>query len=162
MNLLPRKLRNDEDLKQVLLSRRTVTESGCWEWTGARHQFGYGLIRAGKPSGTRLAQISVHRLSAELWLGMSPDSKLWVLHKCHNPPCFNPEHLFVGTQSDNIRDAIAKGRPHPATLKKNQTHCKHGHEFTPENTGRNTGTGTRICKQCHRDNAMARYRRLAT
>jgi hypothetical protein len=52
----------------------------------------------------------VHRLAAHLWLGLDLDSRVCVLHRCDNPPCFNPDHLFLGTQSDNLRDSISKGR----------------------------------------------------
>ena len=52
----------------------------------------------------------VHRLSAWLWSGFDLGSGLNVLHRCDNPPCFNPEHLFVGTQSQNMNEMLAKGR----------------------------------------------------
>ncbi len=147
MTLLRSKRRNNEELKELLLLRRTITESGCWEWTGARHTGGYGLLRAGKPEGVRLAMVGVHRIAALLWLDIPLDTSLLILHRCDNPPCFNPDHLFTGTQSDNIQDAIRKGRPHLAYLRKTQTHCKHGHEYTAQNTlhkDRNR-RGCRIC-----------------
>lgn len=52
----------------------------------------------------------VHRIAAAIWLGFDLESDLQVNHHCDNPPCFNPEHLFIGTQKDNLRDMDAKGR----------------------------------------------------
>jgi hypothetical protein len=77
----------------------------CWEWTGSRLPFGYGQIvaRYGHPS------IKTHRFAYELANGPIPDG-LKVLHRCDNPPCCNPAHLFLGTLLDNRRDCLAKGR----------------------------------------------------
>jgi len=65
---------------------------------------GYGLVTV-KRRGCL-----VHRLAAQLWLGFDPASGLCVLHRCDNPRCFSPEHLFFGTQTDNMDDKVAKGR----------------------------------------------------
>lgn len=80
-----------------------IDAKGCWLWTKGRMPFGYGAIVVnGK---TKLA----HRVSYEAHVGPIP-SGLCVLHRCDVPPCVNPEHLFLGTQLDNMRDKIAKGR----------------------------------------------------
>ena len=78
---------------------------GCWIWTAARHWFGYGkfFIKKGQP--LQLA----HRISYRLAFGEIPDG-LQVLHHCDVPECVRPEHLFLGTQRDNMRDCRAKGR----------------------------------------------------
>lgn len=76
---------------------------GCWEWVGARNPNGYGNHHA--QGRTRKA----HRVSWEMEYGPIPEGML-VLHRCDNPPCVRPDHLFLGTQRDNLRDAIAKGR----------------------------------------------------
>jgi hypothetical protein len=81
---------------------KTSNPNGCWEWTGGKYQFGYGAIRVGKK------QKSAHRVSAEL-AGMSIDEK-YVCHRCDNPSCVNPLHLFVGTANDNVQDMLVKGR----------------------------------------------------
>ena len=86
-------------------------ESGCWSWTGWANAFGYGGIYSHEKRGTVLA----HRLSWTIHNGPIPGG-MFVLHRCDNPPCTNPEHLWLGTRGDNIRDAAAKGRhQHGAT-----------------------------------------------
>lgn len=75
----------------------------CWEWRGGRSIGGYGIFVI----GTR--KVFAHRLSYELFYGNYSD-KLKVLHKCDNPPCVRPDHLFLGTQGDNVKDMIEKGR----------------------------------------------------
>lgn len=82
--------------------------SGCWEWQGAKRN-GYGrTIIGSRKDGTRRT-ISAHRLSYEVWNGNIPDG-YEVCHKCDNPACINPDHLFVGTRQDNIDDRERKGR----------------------------------------------------
>ena len=81
------------------------TGTGCWEWTGARARFGHGLVHVGP--GGKLAQ--THRVAWELMVGPVPEG-MGVLHRCDNPPCVRPDHLFLGTQQDNVRDMWAKGR----------------------------------------------------
>jgi hypothetical protein len=78
---------------------------GCWAWTGAT-VYGYGRIGAG---GTYGPALMAHRVSWELHNGPIPEG-MNVLHRCDNPPCTNPEHLFLGTHADNVADKVAKGR----------------------------------------------------
>ncbi len=74
----------------------------CWEWRASTRR-GYGLFKyKGKTT-------SAHRFSWELYNNKIPDGLL-VLHKCDNPPCCNPDHLFLGTQKDNVIDMHNKGR----------------------------------------------------
>jgi hypothetical protein len=91
---------------------------GCWLWTGAANNKGYGKIRL---SGSRV-MVSAHRASwilafghLESWNG-DYKAGLCVLHRCDVPLCVNPEHLFLGTMSDNAMDMLSKGR----------------HKFTPQ------------------------------
>lgn len=78
----------------------------CWVWTGAAPGFGYGVMGVG---GGYRRNSGTHRVSWEIHHGPIPDD-LHVLHKCDNPPCVRPEHLFLGTQRDNAQDMSAKGR----------------------------------------------------
>jgi hypothetical protein len=78
----------------------------CWTWKGATTHFGHGVIGLGvRGQGNAMT----HRVSWELHFGPVPDG-LCVLHTCDNPPCVNPNHLWLGTRLDNNRDMIAKGR----------------------------------------------------
>lgn len=82
------------------------TRYSCWPWLGPRNQKGYGLAATG--SRTEAA----HRVAWTLTHGPIPQGK-FALHRCDNPPCCNPRHLFLGTQIDNMADMRRKGR-HPA------------------------------------------------
>lgn len=76
---------------------------GCWEWKAAVNAKGYGTVSvSGRPVGA-------HRFAYEAYVGPIPPG-LFVLHRCDNPPCTRPDHLFVGSQSENQLDCLTKGR----------------------------------------------------
>lgn len=97
-------------VEERLLRHRKVAESGCWEWTGARPPSlkGYGVMTV--KDGSRFKAQRVHRLAAVAWLGIDVTDERCVLHHCDNPPCFNPEHLYVGTRLENAHDRENRGR----------------------------------------------------
>jgi len=80
----------------------------CWLWSAYRDKIGYGRFAIKQECG-KYKSILAHRISFTLTSGTLPEN-LCVLHKCDNPPCVNPNHLFLGTLQDNIDDMVAKGR----------------------------------------------------
>jgi predicted DNA-binding protein (UPF0251 family) len=74
----------------------------CVEWVGSVRRHGYGQVRIGKSIA------SAHRVAYEIHRGSA--AGMFVLHKCDNPRCINPAHLFLGTQRDNMVDMTSKGR----------------------------------------------------
>ena len=101
-------LRNAKNRDQELIERfndnyMPVTESGCWIWMLDCDQNGYGKI------SIKNKAYYAHRVSWELHNNSIPKG-MFVCHKCDNPSCVNPDHLFLGTQSDNMQDMKSKGR----------------------------------------------------
>lgn len=93
-------------LERFWMSVDKRSSDNCWEWTTSKSH-GYGIICEG-PAGNCTRHMA-HRLSWEIHNGPIPKG-LGVLHKCDNPPCVNPDHLFLGTQRDNMYDMMNKGR----------------------------------------------------
>lgn len=79
----------------------------CWEWCGNKHDFGYGML--GLKINGKWKSEGAHRISWRIHKGQIPEG-LNVLHSCDNPECTNPNHLFLGTQLDNLQDMLNKGR----------------------------------------------------
>lgn len=79
--------------------------TGCWIWIGGSGHYGYGAFYFRPPRKMEFA----HRVSYTLYRGEIPEGK-HILHTCDNPFCVNPDHLFIGTPLDNMRDKMKKGR----------------------------------------------------
>jgi hypothetical protein len=91
--------------EKIIFNRHVIRKKGCWGWNGAKAHFGYGFMK----SGGKMDR--AHRVSWRIYKGKIPKGKL-VLHKCDNPICSNPDHLYLGTQKDNIRDIYLRKRNH--------------------------------------------------
>lgn len=113
-------------------------ESGCWEWQAFRCGNGYGRF-----SGYGCGKILASRFVYELCVGPIPFG-LKVLHRCDNPSCVNPAHLFLGTMKDNSEDMVRKGRHRNQNTAK--PICKHGHSLTPDNVY--ISQNKRQCRTC--------------
>lgn len=94
----------------IRFARFFERSGGCWNWLGGLFkETGYGKFNAGKGENGKTITAYAHRVSYELHTGPIPEG-MQVLHRCDNPRCVRPDHLFLGTQLDNMRDMIAKGR----------------------------------------------------
>lgn len=125
-------------------------ETGCWVWQGAKNATGYG--RVAMPTGKQGGRTDlVHRVTYEEYVGPIPDG-LVIDHLCRRPACCNPQHLEPVTQRENLLRGETSQARNAA-----KTHCKFGHEFTPENT-RLVARGRR-CIACERRRANESYQR---
>lgn len=131
----------DRLLSKIKLSKSQHYEGTvCWNWTDFKDKDGYGKFSFNGKS--RIA----HRISYELHLGKIPDG-LTLDHLCRNTSCINPIHLEPTTSKENTMRGIS-----PSAKNAAKTHCKRGHEYTPQNTwivNSVSGKG-RVCKICNR------------
>ena len=123
-----------------------VTE-GCWLWKSTINRDGYGTYK----KTFLMDSILAHRLSYRIFKG-DFERSLLVCHHCDNPRCVNPNHLFLGTVSDNMRDCVKKGRHY--TFFKKSEFCKKGHLFNDETTYIKPTDGRRYCKICQKDTRL--------
>lgn len=120
-----------------LTSRYTEDDNGCWVWNGAISAGKYGsLYYQGRMQ-------KAHRVAWVLYRGEIP-AGLDLDHLCRNTKCCNPDHLEPVTRSENLKRSPLMDR------RSSLTHCKRGHEFTPENTILRNGGTWRACRECQR------------
>lgn len=118
----------------------TTNPDGCWFWTGGKDGKGYAIIwQNGKARQSS-------RVAWELRNGKPFPADLFACHRCDNPLCVRTDHIFPGTHTENMQDAIRKGRSH---VQQRRTHCQRGHEMVGENVATN-GSGKRRCRECER------------
>lgn len=135
----------------------------CWLWTAtARSPMGHGGFYFKRKT------LQAHRFAYEIWNGKIPDGLL-VCHKCDNPPCVNPDHLFLGTHRDNTEDRINKGRilynwsgfkkypSHTKRKRKQKEICIRGHNFRANE--KFLPGGQRYCSICRKINDRNAYLR---
>lgn len=142
-----------------MMMRKTVSErfsckivkneNGCMEWSACRDGCGYGMfLLNGKYR-------RAHRVAWEMRHGPIPDG-LNCLHKCDNPPCVNPDHLWLGTQKDNVCDMMKKGRDRKAFGDRNASRLyperrprgdRHYSRIKPECLARGDRNGSRTCPE---------------
>lgn len=123
-----------------------LAPSGCWIWLASCTKDGYGQFFPAPGKG-----MVAHKW-AYLWLVGAYDDGLQLDHLCRVPQCVNPDHLEPVTPRENmLRSSAGEASKRRAADK---THCKNGHEYTPEGT--KMRGGARICRQCERD-ALKRY-----
>jgi hypothetical protein len=128
------------------------TDSGCWEFS-PRNVRGYGSIGSGVSGKHLLA----HRVMWEMCCGPIPTG-LCVLHACDNRACVRPDHLFLGTTTDNNVDRSLKGR----TINQNMSKsiCKRGHPLVGDNVYHDP-IGKRRCRECRRQLDRSNYAKLS-
>jgi HNH endonuclease len=145
----------EEDFLQRFWDKVTYEPmSGCWLWTGSKSTR-YGTIHARRGDGSK-TMLYAHRVSYAIHNNdLKKDN--YVLHKCDNTYCCNPSHLMQGTQTDNMRDAAAKGRTNNRWMR--ATHCLRGHEFNEKNTlykRIDENRVHRVCRICAREWAASK------
>ena len=133
----------DEQKLSAILSFCTRLDNGCWELQKFKRKES-GHIQVSHKN----KRVYAHRFVYEVVNGVKVPKDRCVCHSCDNPACMNPDHLWVGTWGDNLRDMARKGRHRLGRL----THCKRGHPLSGDNLIVMTeGRAKRRCRQCQKE-----------
>lgn len=130
---------NESDYKRFL--KYVKVEGQCFNWTGTAQERGYGKITLWK--NKKHITISSHRFIWTYLIGLIPQG-LFVCHKCDNPKCVRPDHLFLDTHNGNMQDSVRKNRQR--NIRK--THCSKGHEYSEDNLIIEKYKGGRFQRRC--------------
>ena len=124
---------------------KVIKTNDCWLWNAGKNYKDYGNFSVTINGCSKTYR--AHRFIYEYFNGTIPEGML-VCHTCDTPRCVNPNHLWLGTVSDNTVDSVNKKR-HGMTKK---THCPRGHEYTLDNTytRANRASHTRECRKCRK------------
>ena len=143
-----------DDLASIRFWSKVNRTDGCWEWIGAKTNKGYGSTwHQGRREDT-------HRIAWRLVNGPIPEG-MWVLHKCDNPPCVRPDHLYLGDIHQNARDAMERGRTARGERLPSgrRTHCPKGHPYDANRRCRICmAEATKRWREKHREEALAKER----
>lgn len=134
------------------MRRIEIDENGCWNFLGAKSEFGYGRVGVGsKLDGTRTHRLT-HRVVYEALVGPIPEG-LQVDHLCRNPACCNPEHLEPVTPQVNQLRGIG-----PSAINAAKTNCPAGHEYVDGNLLGGDPSNGRKCRACNAKRKRDEYR----
>jgi hypothetical protein len=139
------------DLERFMSKVDKRGDDECWEWQAGKNPRGYGQF------SFKGRQKMAHRVIWILTNGPIP-AGFFICHKCDNPSCVNPAHLFPGTPLDNTRDCISKGRFLFST-RKARIYCPNGHLYAGDNLYI-TPDGERKCRTCRSNQNRLRYQRM--
>lgn len=147
---------SDASMTEEQFWARVEKSNGCWIWKGAKIRGGYGRLYVNRNG------IPAHRFSWEIANRQHVPKGFFVCHHCDNPPCVNPEHLFLGTHIGNMLDMKMKGRSLKGRILKNN--CHNGHPLSGTNLYMSPN-GWRGCRKCRKQSeqkyAMHRKRRIS-
>jgi hypothetical protein len=142
---------DDQNARAKFDSRFEVGDpADCWLWTGASKRiegFDYGVIEINRQ------RFIASRIALTIAIGHVMPRDIFACHRCDNPPCVNPSHLFAGTCQDNMDDKTRKGRASKLYI----THCPHGHPYSGPNLIKDRNK--RLCRVCRNAIQRARYAR---